>query len=129
MEHKPLSDRTFGLAFAGVFCVIGGIGWWMAGSPRTWPFVVAAGFAIVATVLPDLLLPLNRLWGWLTSRLGRGVNHLILGLVFYLLVVPFAAALRLGRRDPLGRRSGADGETYLAPVGRVQTRETLKDMF
>ena len=77
------TDRAFGLTFAAVFTIIGGVLWFFSGAAVLWPFITAGVFAILALAVPGVLLPLNRLWSWFGGKLGHINNKLILGLFLY----------------------------------------------
>ena len=76
-----------------------------------------------------MLLPLNRLWAVFAHRLGHVNNYLLLGLFFYVFIVPAGLILRLLGRDPMCRGFDAKAPTYWTPVTRRTDAETLRDMF
>ena len=123
------TDRAFGLTFAVVFSIIGGIIWWVKQDIYWWPFVVAAIFLAFTLLMPGLLLPLNRIWGWVGGKFGAMNNHVILGLFYVLFVVPFGIVMRIAGRDPLGQRSKRGTKTFWTDTNRQLNRETLRDMF
>ena len=55
----------------------------------------------VTIVKPSALRPLNRYWMLLGWSIGRLINPLILSILFFILLTPFAAILRLFGRDIL----------------------------
>ncbi len=126
---KRLSDRTFGLTLAVVLLVIAGVGWLLFDAVLVWPPVAAALFLVIALTVPWLLLPLNRLWHAFAYRLGHVTNYLLLGLYFFLFIVPFGFALRVFGWDPLCRVQNPKTETYWTRVQRHTTSDTLHDMF
>ena len=95
---------------------VGGGGWGFTG--------LAAGL-----FAPSVLMPLNRLVGSLARRLGIIVNYVLLGFFLYAVVSPIGLLMRLAGRDPMRRRFDPDSDSYLSPVGRGTTGETLRDMF
>lgn len=123
------TDRAFGLTFAAVFTVIGGLVWWISENLAYWPFIVAAVFAILALAVPGVLLPLNRLWSWFGGKLGHINNKLVLGLFYILFMIPFGFAMRLIGRDPMARKIGGGEESYWQQPARQLDRETLRDMY
>lgn len=123
------TDRAFGLTFAVVFMIIGGIVWWIRESPLLWLFAVAGGFAAVALVIPGVLLPLNRLWALFGSKFGAINNTLILGIFYILFVVPFGIVMHLFGRDPLKRKTNTDENTYWSSPPRQLDKTTFKDMY
>ena len=127
-QHK-LSDRAFGLMFAAVFSVIAVVGWFFFGVVLEWAIIVAGGFMAVALILPGVLLPFNRLWGVFAGRLGQVMNYLILGLFFYLFLLPTGLIIRLFGVDPMHRDLDPKAKSYWTPVTRHSDEETFRDMF
>ena len=106
------SDRSFGAVFAVVFLVIAGWPLWHGESLRWWAAGVAAAFALVAMVRPALLAGLNRQWMKLGVLLGRVVSPIALGLLFYCVLTPLGAVLRLAGKDPLRLRFDRGTDSY-----------------
>ncbi len=129
MVNIQQSERAFGLMFAGVFAVIAGVGWLAFDARLYWALAVAGAFLVTALAVPWVLLPLNRLWAVLARRLGRVNNYVVLGLFFYVFVVPAGFILRLLGHDPMCRGFDSKAPTYWAPVTRQTDAETLRDMF
>ncbi|WNK00302.1 SxtJ family membrane protein [Thalassospiraceae bacterium LMO-JJ14] len=123
------TDRAFGLTFAAVFTIIGGVLWFFGGAPVLWPFITAGVFAILALAVPGVLLPLNRLWSWFGGKLGHINNKLILGLFYILFMIPFGLVMRLAGRDPMTRKIRGGQETYWQQPARQLDRDTLRDMY
>lgn len=136
MNHEDLdredviegsSDRTFGLVFAAAFAVVAG---WplISGHPlRWWAVAVAAVFALVALVKPLLLSAPNRLWTRFGVMLGKVVSPVALGILFYGVISPLGAVLRLAGKDPLRlKRDPASTSYWIArdPPGPPPTSMT-----
>lgn len=109
------SDRVFGLVFAGVFLVIAGWPLFSGEMPRWWASGVAAVFALVALVKPALLGGLNRLWIKLGILLGKVVSPVALGILFYGVLVPIGAVMRLTGKDPLRLKLDPSAASYWIP--------------
>lgn len=106
------SNRKFGLFFATVFLACAGYALWVEATG--WAAVClgsSAFFAIAALARPQLLAPLNRLWFLLGVLLGRIVNPVVLGLLFFLVITPVAVGTRWFGRDAL-RLKRRPGSTY-----------------
>src|SRR5688572_25186119 len=95
------SDRAFGLTFAAVFSMIAGIGWLIFDTVLYWALALSVVFLIMALTAPGVLLPLNRLWAAIGSRLGQLNNYVVLGLFLYLFVFPMGLMVRFFGRDPM----------------------------
>jgi hypothetical protein len=109
------SDRAFGLVFAAVFLVVAA--WPLLGRepPRWWALVLSAAFALVAVVRPVVLAGLNRLWTRLGILLGRVVSPIALGILFYGVLTPLGALLRLTGKDPLRLKRDPEASSYWIP--------------
>jgi hypothetical protein len=109
---KGSSARSFGLVFAAVFSVVGGLklwagrpgaGWWLSAS-----VVLLAG----ALVKPVLLKPLNRLWLKLGLAMYAVVSPVVMGILFYGCVVPIGVLMRLFGKAPLRLSLDRDVQSY-----------------
>lgn len=119
-SHSPSEQadakalRQFGWTFGGVIALVFGlvIPWiWGLAWPR-WPWITGAGFAVWAWWWPVGLGPVFRAWMRLAQVLGWVNTRILLGLVFYGLVLPIGAAMRLLGHDPLRRRKQAECDSY-----------------
>jgi len=108
------ADRWFGLLMAAAAAAATGYLFW-TGAPRA-PVQICAGLALGLTLValgrPVLLRPLNRAWMALGHLMGRVVNPLVLGAIFFLLLTPVAWFMRLAGRDALALRSRCDRSSY-----------------
>jgi hypothetical protein len=89
------SDRSFGIVFAVVFCLIALFPLLHGGGIRLWALAIAAIFAALALLWPSLLAPLNRIWFRFGLLLHKVVNPVILGLMFFVVLTPVAGITRL----------------------------------
>ena len=114
-EIRGSSDRQFGVVFTLFFLAVG---LWPLKSHmpiRTWALIVSATFLLVTLVRPVWLHPLNRLWMQLGLLLGRIVNPIVTGLLFFLVFAPVGVVLRLLGRDLLRLRPRPEASTYWIP--------------
>ena len=129
-EGESSSNRTFGLVFAGVFLLIGVAPLIFAGAVRAWSLLISAAFGILALMAPAVLAPLNRLWTKFGLLLHKIVSPIVLGIMFYLVITPMGAVMRLLGKDPLRLRGNRDAVTYWierSPPGPPP--ETFVDQF
>jgi len=111
-EIEGSSDRSFGLVFAVVFLVIALWPLWHGATPRWWAVIVAAVFAVIAWLRPTLLARPNRLWMKLGVLLGKIVSPIALGILFYGVLAPLGAIMRLAGKDPLSLKHDAAASSY-----------------
>lgn len=124
-----LSDRMFGLSFVVVFSIIAVVGWLIFDRLIVWALSTAIVFALLALLAPGLLLPLNRLWEVFAHKLGTFNNSVLLGLFFFLFIVPIGTIFRLLGNDPMTRKLKKEAPTYWTPVSRQANPDTFADMF
>ncbi len=106
------SDRAFGVVFAVVFLVIAGWPLFFGGTLRWWAIAASAVFALIAMLKPALLAGLNRQWMKLGVLLGKVVSPIALGLLFYGVITPIGAVLRLAGKDPLRLKFDRGADSY-----------------
>jgi hypothetical protein len=106
------SNRNFGLVFAVVFAIIGLLPLVHGGALHLWALIVAVPFLVVALVAPALLAPLNKLWTRFGMLLHRIVSPVILGLLFFVIITPMGAVMRLLGKDPLRLRRDPQSPSY-----------------
>ena len=124
-----MTNRKFGYVFAVALIVLAGILWAIFDVVFRGLIAAAAIFALLSLVAPGLLLPVNRLWMVFAGRLGAVNNHLILGVVYFLMIVPVALFMRLIGRDLMERKIEPDAKSYFVPVSRQTDAETMHDIF
>jgi predicted membrane metal-binding protein len=95
------SERSLAVVFAAVFLIVGLWPVLKAAEPRHWALGVAALFLLVGFLAPKTLAPLNRLWFRFGMVLHRVVNPVVMGLIFFVTVVPTGLIIRALGRDPL----------------------------
>ncbi|MBF0212491.1 MAG: hypothetical protein HQM00_02870 [Magnetococcales bacterium] len=114
-EIAGSSDRSFGWVFTGVFGVIALWPVWHGGAVRLWALGVALLLLIVSQIAPRLLSPFNRLWSRLGGWLHRMMTPVIMGVIFFVVITPFALFFRLTGKDPLKRKFQPELPSYWIP--------------
>jgi hypothetical protein len=124
------ADRSFGITFAVVFALIALFPLLHGGGIRLWALAGTLVFGGLALVRPALLRPLNRIWFRFGLMLHKIVNPVVLGVMFFLVITPVAALVRLfgGKLMPLDFDKNA--ESYWqrrSPPGPAP--ETIRNQF
>jgi len=127
---KISSDRSFGLVFAGLFALLGMLSLYHGGTRWYYWFSLAALFGGLAYTSPAALAPLNRLWAKFGHLLHMVISPVILGVLFYLCIIPIGFLMRLSGKDPMRRKFDPEAKSYWiarSPPGPAP--ETFKNQF
>ena len=106
------TDRKFGVFFGVLFFLASFVFLIMSQiSMATLLGVVSLVLLILSAYKPSILHPMNRAWMIFGLALGRIVNPIVMGLIFYVIFVPTALLLKIVGRDEL-RLKVKSRETY-----------------
>ena len=106
------SDRNFGLVLA-AGCALLGLWPLVKHGQIRWPLLVVAGvFVAVAIIMPRVLHPLNFVWTKFGLLLGRIVNPIMTGVLFFLVFTPAGIIGRMLGKDPLRLKRDAQANSY-----------------
>ena len=128
-QSHIVSNRTFGLLFALLFAVIASVAWLAFDVVLFWAVGVSAVFLVSAVTVPGVLLPLNRVWRVVARGLSCANNYILLGLFYYLLIVPTGVIFRILRRDPMDRFFDTKAKSYWTSIERQGNAEAFRDLF
>ena len=129
VDHRGPSDRNFGVVFTLALSVLGV--WPLRhGKPVRPLYLALAGAILLVTLIrPSLLHAANRVWTRLGILLGKIVNPLVTGLLFYLVFTPVAAILRWTGKDLLGLSMDRDAKSYWVPKNQPHGASSMADQF
>lgn len=122
LDRKGL--REFGLVTGGIVAGLFGLffPWLLEAGIPTWPWAVGGGLGIWALAAPNSLRPVYRLWMKLGLALSRITTPLILGIVFFCVILPVALAMKVVGRDAMARKFDDSARSY-----RVASRKAPKE--
>jgi len=127
---QPGSNRSFGITFAVAFGIIALLPLWRGNGVMLWALACSAAFLIAAFLFPSFLAPLNRMWFRFGLLLHRVVSPVVLGLMFFAFVTPFAFVVRLLGAKLLALGNDKSAQSYWkrrAPPGPAP--ETVRNQF
>jgi Kef-type K+ transport system membrane component KefB len=119
LDRKGL--REFGLVTGAIVAVLFGLffPWLLERSFPFWPWAIFAALGAWAFVAPLSLQLVYRAWMRLGLLLSKVTTPIIMGLVFYVVITPFALILKVASKDPM-RRKFDGGDTYRITCGKVR---------
>ncbi len=118
--------RSFGLIMAGMIGLIFGIilPWRLHYASPLWSWIVVAALTVSALFIPTILHLPYKIWMRFGLVLNAIMSRLILGIVYYLAVVPTGILFRILKKDPMCRKYDKDLETY-----RIQSSPAKPDQM
>ena len=126
MPHKQ--ERQFGFLFAAVFVLAAFWPLWPLHAPKVYWLAGAGAWLAAALIYPKLLAPFYRAWmafghvlGWINARI-------ILGVVFFVVVMPVGLVMRLFGKDFLAMRPNRSG-SYWVQRGQKLTPQSMRNQF
>ena len=133
VSSVPIPDRQslrkFGLLMAVIIALLFGLllPWLFGRAYPKWPWVVSAAFVVPALVFPSALRPVYDAWMKFGAIAGHVNTRIILGLAFYLVVLPVGLIRRAFGGDAMKRKRDA-GPTYRIPTAK-RPRDHLEKPF
>lgn len=97
-----ITNKKFGLSFAGIFLAVS-IFFAYAGSPKltTFFFIISVILLPVSFFFERILYYPKIIWMSLGLLLGKVINPIIMGIIFFLIFSPIGILLRVFGRDEL----------------------------
>lgn len=133
MELKNLelpSNKKFGFFFTVVFVILGLLAF------RTQLVVFGALFSalslttfIITLTAPNILSPINKLWMSVGIFIGKIVNPIVLGLIFFGLFTPFGLVAKLFKRDELRLKVKVNDTFWQKRDIQYQQSSSFKNLF
>lgn len=115
LDRKGLRD--FGLMTGTIVAVLFGVffPWVLERHYPIWPWVVLGVLGGWGLIAPESLRPVYRGWVKFGLLLSKVTTPLVIGAIFYVLIVPVGLVMRLIKRDPMRRGFERDAASYRIP--------------
>ena len=101
MKKNKNTNRSFGILFFIVFFIIGIWPILSGNELRLWSFIIAIIFLIMGIMKSRFLTPLNVAWVKFGLLLGVIIAPIIMGLVYFLVVLPIGILMKILGKDLL----------------------------
>jgi hypothetical protein len=116
--------RNFGFISGAFVAILFGLllPWFFAHSIPLWPLMFSATLSASALLHPPLLAPVYKCWMIVGQTLGWINTRIILGVIFYILLLPIGLMMRLFGKDPMARKLNREEISYriLCPPKNIQ---------
>ena len=124
---KLPSNRSFGIVFFAIFLIIA---LWPLKSNsdiRIIPLLISITFLILGLVNSNSLKPLNFIWMKFGLMLGKFMNPIIMGLIYYLTVVPTGLIFKILNKNLLNIKKNNGQKTYW--IIKKKSQSTMRNQF
>lgn len=121
-------ERQFGFLFTFVFALVAFWPLWPVPVPNFYWLTGAGIWLVAALIYPRALAPLYKAWMALGHVLGWINARIILGFVFFFVVMPIGLVMRLFGKDFLRMRRNRSG-SYWIVRDRELTPQSMRDQF
>ena len=124
-DNKEL--RNFGLITGALTPVFLGLllPWLFEHSFPKWPWIAGIVLVTVGLILPKALKPIYIVWMTIGHYLGWINTRIILSIMFYLIILPVGAVMRMLGKDPMARSINKDQHSYRV-TSTVQEKEHVE---
>lgn len=123
LDNKGL--RKFGFTTGAIIVVLFALFFpWvfdMATMP-IWPWIIAGALWLPALLVPGALRPVYTTWMKIGHGIGWVNTRIILGVLFYVMVLPMGLIMRLFGNDPMARKRDKSASSY-----RIKSVSEAKD--
>ena len=128
LDNKGL--RNFGLTTGAIVVALFAFffPWVFDANMPLWPWILAGALWVPALLMPGVLQPVYTRWMKIGHAIGWVNTRIILGLLFYVMVLPMGLILRLFGKDPMARKQDASASSYRIKSVR-EPRERLEKPF
>ena len=126
-EIKLPSNKSFGIVFFIVFFIIALWPLKSGSDIRIVPLLISLIFLILGLINSNLLKPLNFIWMKFGLMLGKFMNPIIMGLIYYLTVVPTGLILKILNKNLLNIKKKNDQKSYW--IKKEKSQSTMKNQF
>ena len=105
---SPREGRRFGATVGAAFLALAGLLWWRGRTTGAGVFATVGGTLILAAILiPARLGPVQRFWMALGHAISRVTTPVVIAIMYFAVLTPFAALRRTFARSPLRRSSSS----------------------
>jgi hypothetical protein len=123
LDNKGL--RQFGLTTGAIIVALFALLFpWVfdATSMPLWPWILAGLLWLPALFIPSVLRPVYVTWMKIGHGIGWVNTRIILGVLFYVVILPMGLIMRLLGKDPMARKRDKSASSY-----RIKSISEAKD--
>ena len=104
--------KKFGYSVGGVLLIIGIVSYFLGGKFSIYFTSIGLFLAVLGLSLPEVLLPLQKLWMAFDVILGFIMTRVILSILFYIVITPIGFVARIFGKDFLDEKIDKTKSSY-----------------
>lgn len=112
LEANPKNLRSFGIGAGVILAIFAFFSWKKGGNAYPYLLGASALMALTGAALPRRLTPLFKVWMKIAGVLAIVNTFLLMGIVYYILLSPYALFRRLTGADPLDLAFEPNADSY-----------------
>ena len=120
------SNKSFGVVFFIFFLIISLWPLFNNGELRIWSLVLSMIFLILGLLKSQILTPLNKIWFRFGILLGNFVSPIIMGIVFFIIVVPTSFVMKTRGKNLLNLKKN-NKKSYWIKSSKIMSE--MKNQF
>lgn len=128
-DRKALRQFAWQMAIAVPLLFAGLLPWLFDRPIHEWPFIASAVLLASAYIVPITLYPIYFVWIIFASILGWMNTQIILGIAYFLLIMPLGIVLRLLGKLGYVSRLNLNADSYWITRTTPPRRDNLKEPF
>ena len=128
-DRKALRQFAWQMAVAVPLLFAGLLPWLFDKPIHEWPFIVSVVLLASAYILPMTLYPIYFIWIIFASILGWTNTQIILGIAYFLLILPLGLVLRILGKLGYTAKQDPKAKSYWITRTTPPRRENLKEPF
>jgi hypothetical protein len=125
-DIKIGSNRSFGIVFFIVFLIIATYPLINGDELRLWSLITSIVFLFLGLVNSKMLNPLNKLWFKFGIFLGKIISPIVMGVIFFLVVIPIGLLMRLLKKDLLNLKFNNNSSYW---IEKTEPKSKMKNQF
>ena len=130
MTDHPIPDldrnglRSFALSTGAIFAGLFGLffPWLFEIAYPLWPWIIFVILGAGGLLIPDAMKPVHYWWMRLALLISKFTTPIVLGMVFFLVFMPFGLIAKLFGKDPMRRKLDDSIDSY-----RVESTQTPRE--
>ncbi|MDA9104629.1 SxtJ family membrane protein [Candidatus Pelagibacter ubique] len=115
------TNKSFGIVFFIFFLIVSIFPLFKEGDIRIWSFIIAIIFLILGLLNSKFLTPLNKIWFKFGILLGSFISPIVMGIVFFVIVMPTSIIMRVLGKNLLNLKKG-NKKTYWVERSKIQSK-------